>query len=251
MITERYKDNMKSLYVPTEFFQFAFKNRLLKEAELLIVLKFKFNDITKLKKEDIEYITTELGYKHAKSVKNLLKQLISLNWIGYNFNTKNYFIRSFNSIRKSLNLRRRLNAEFSYEFLKVFKIFGAAAVMKSLNIEYRRKLTFSKAEETRGSSFHALEMSTPISNEALSKILGVSLTAAHELKAEAKKLGFISVKKQVKKIVIKSSDLLPFKMHCPDLYKGAFCIGNNIYWRCIDKVESFIPTKRRSKLSQL
>jgi hypothetical protein len=248
MKTERGNKNIKSLKVPFEFCQYVIKNKLIKEARLLVMLKFQFKDITKIDHEDIVFLASELGYKCPKQIRSQLKRLIELNWIGYNFETQNYFIRGIDEIRKLLNFTRRQSAEIGYENIKKFKLFAASAVMRSLNNNYRRKLTYPEAEGNSGPSLQANGKSTPISNEALSIILGVSLSTAFQFKKDAAKAGFINLKKMFKKTPYKWKDIKAFIKGNPELAKRAVRKRRHIYLKEPDHVESLVIARRRKKI---
>lgn len=139
-------------------------------------------------------------YKHV----GWLKQR---NWIGYNRESKIYFIRSFKYVFKQENLEGKTCTVFSSKWFKSFKAYCSGSIIGYL-VKHQRK-----AERKKGRS----NQSRPVATSAISKIMNIPESTAYQLKQIATKAGYITKKRDFHCTGISSTYIQSFKKAFPDI----------------------------------
>lgn len=230
--------------IPIEFCWYVITKKVSREAQLYLYLKSICDGKIKIDRSLLIEIAQNLELKAFQTLRSALKRLIDKNWIGYNPKSKNYFIRSFAEVGRLHGFKRKLVAKFEIEDLIELKAFLIGAIVGDLIRNQKRKLKM--AERLKGRSFQPFEATAsfyPMANEALAKILGVSLHTAYSYKRLADKGGFINVKKNARELKVPLNEIFHFKKAFPEyaaklrvarLYKDEYIT----YLQEVDSVKS-------------
>ena len=139
-------------------------------------------------------------YRHVEWLKQR-------NWVGYNSQSKIYFIRSFKTIFKIENLEGRTCTVFSSKWFKTFKAFCSGSVIGYL-VKHQRK-----AERKKGRS----NQSRPVATSAISKIMNIPESTAYNLKQLASKHKFIHKQRDFYNTGISSFQIKRFRNVYPEI----------------------------------
>lgn len=219
--------------------------------QLYIVLKARCNGAIKLRKANLDEIRDELSYKSIRSVKNNLKILLDLNWIGHDRKSKTYYIRSFDRICKQCGLKITSCAEFNLKEINKFKAFIISSVIGALVAQQRRRNW--KAEAKHGGASHPTFHKPPlyyVSNLALSKILNISISTAFDYKVLGENSGYLKIRKNFARIGVPSTYQKQYKKANPEVSHRVRLRLNNIVLQESDSVISNIRFKKRGKKSK-
>ncbi len=237
------------LYIPLELCEYAIRNNLYRSLQLYIYLKSICCGKLKIRPSDYEQIGTAIGLTSGKAVKNNLKILLELNWIGYDKSTGYYFVRGFERVRAIHGFRSRTAAEFDTSCIADFKAFIAATKIGYLiNNQKRKKRAI---ELDKGSSAPVARHSSdfyPVTNEALAKILDISISTAYNLKQLAVASGFIAISKTFVDTGICADEQSLVKKGLPEIAQKMIIKESRILLQGKDMVRHFIRFKRRKKI---
>lgn len=244
---------VKTIKIPVEMCQFALMQNNTAPLKLLCLLKFEFDGIATTDRFDIKFIKEQLRYKDEKSIKHHLKTLIELNWIGYNYETKCYFIRGFESIRKSYGFKFRSSIEITTENLNDIKDICFTAVILSLIKVQKRKQYCAyerRGGRNTGRPIQPLPSTFAIAVRALSKILNLSCSTIHHLKENAKEKGYIKTYRKIISIDLPASLKPELIMQNEQLQKKLRIIDNKIAYEDSEHYSSPIKLRKRKKIEQ-
>jgi hypothetical protein len=237
------------LFIPVEMCSWAIRNKFIRPFQLYIHLKGSCSGKRKISKDDFKRIATDLSLKSYKSVENNLKLLLKRNWIGYSNNSGYYFIRGFDVIRKTHNLRFRSAARFDTDEILKFKAFIAGAVIGHLvNIQRRKRRV---TERKRSRSKQVIPPSSeyfPVSCLSVAKILNISISTAHRLKNFARKANYIDLKKNLTPIPVNIKYLKQYKKANEEFAHKIIVRKRKPYIQEIDTALPKIYFKRRKKI---
>ena len=193
----RFKKPKFSTCIPIELCAFAFRKKFVRPVQLYVLLKSICDGTIKLSKPYKKAIAKKIGFKTIKSVNNNIKLLMARNWVGYDKTSDVYYIRSYDRVMQSEDMKRGLRATFQLKDIKKMRAFLFGAVLTKLvayqNWRKTRELERIKGRSTPGSRDR--QTYYPIANLAIKKILRISISTAFELKKQAEIAGYIKVKK--------------------------------------------------------
>lgn len=201
------KHQYNKLTIPIELITYSYQRKLVKPLAFYIALKFysngKLSEFTAIK------LLTELfQIKQARTVKLHLQTLQTLNWIGYNPRSRNYFIRGFNTLINSHSFTKRHAASCYLKDLKNIESFFVGAVLsKHLNgkkylnvIRGKKNLAATNNRDVALQPTFSLSNHLGLSNSIIAQIFGCSYTRACQLKQQAATDGYIEAKHKYKMI---------------------------------------------------
>ncbi|MEP1035510.1 hypothetical protein [Ekhidna sp.] len=241
-----------TLYVPICLLEKCFKRRL-RELQVYLAMKFYCNGRLELT-SDLKYTLLEdvILVSSWKTINTALKKLVENNWIGFK-PPNNYYPRSFNTVCQLENCNGNQFVECAPDFLYSFRPFSVAAIVsaeiKKHKNQLKNKNLKSRIEESAngGSCQSILKLRSDwMSANMLSSKLGISKSRAHELKQEAAKNGYISIKANRQELSLQTSEVGEFRK----LYNGDFWIEphpktGKVYVRGPDIITSHIRLKYR------
>lgn len=247
----------KHLTVPFEMIQFCYDNNFGKPLLVFLYLKSISNGIVNEKNICFKDFSAKSGIKDKRTFRKYLDILIDINWIGFNADSKNYFIRSFKRIRRSLGFRQRTGVIFETEYIPKFKGFieGAIICQKLRRQEFARKAKIrQKAGQAALKKGGALQAIQPIegvsdyvgmSNFRLSRLLGCSMSHANRAKIRAEKQGYLKTVKRFEVLAEKTSPNFNIRPHVADSHKTRFRVikrkGVRFYQLVHQKYDELIP----------
>ena len=120
--------------IPTQLADYVIQNDLVKPFQIYMYFKCCCNGFVNKKSEVFSNAKPALKINTNRTFKKHFEKLVELNWVGYNPTTKNYFIRSIDTIRVQLDFTKRQSATFSYKDINKFREF-LCAVIVSANIK--------------------------------------------------------------------------------------------------------------------
>lgn len=199
-----------TLNVPIKLCEYSLKHKLCKELRLFIYLKGTCEGTRQITYADVNQFGFHLK-KTPRTIQTGLKKLIGLNWIGYNFETKNYFIRSFDRLLKSLALGKSVNALLHFEDLEHLSAFCLSThltyLIKARRYHQRRNSTRIDQKRNALQGRKTPKMTSlltykphfnpeQIATVTLVNKFKRSKSNISHIKAEAVKAGFITVEKR-------------------------------------------------------
>ncbi|MCD6013091.1 MAG: hypothetical protein K0Q79_2953 [Flavipsychrobacter sp.] len=191
--------------------------------QLYVLLKTNCAGKLKLSNTDITLVASQLNVS-ARTVRNNLKKLLGLNWIGYNYRSKYYFIRSFETVRRMYEYTAKTKSSFDLRDILKFKAFVAATAIGKLvnNTINKEKSEKRKPTESnkKGLSKHQVSAYPgyyQMSNSGLAKCLGKSKSNAFKLKELAKEAGYIDVIQQYESTGVPANQWKAFMKGNPEI----------------------------------
>jgi hypothetical protein len=240
---------VKITLIPIELCQYALSNKKVRALQVFIWFKMNCSGKIKITSEIINEMAQDIGLKSIKTVKSAIHYLQGKKWITQSKRSGFFFIKSFERIREMKGYSARTGAEFYFSDIKNFKGFLVAAIISNLISVQKWRLGVTERKK-RGSMTVAHKPPTfyPVANEALAKILGVSVSTAWEWKKLAKKQRFIRIRKEFREIKIKPEFLPQFKKYSElnntIIKKGKVCE------QLPDKVATNLVLRNRKKLKE-
>lgn len=187
----------KTTLIPAEMCVYVLTSKLVRPFQVFILLKSKCCGKMRLSKSDMDNVALELGLKSGKTISTCLKKLIEINWVGYSKRSGYYFIKGFNQIRKQHKFYRRRGAEFSLDEIKNLKGFLIATTIGLLiNAQKRRRWAVELSMGGSKTPAYLRSKYFEMANEALAKILKISISTAFEWKNLAEVQGYIKIRKR-------------------------------------------------------
>ncbi len=120
--------------IPTQLADYIIQNDLVKAFQIYMYFKCCSNGFVNKKSEVFSNVKQALKINTNRTFKKHFEKLIELNWVGYNPTSKNYFIRSIDTIRIKHNFTKRQSATFNYKDINKLREF-LCAVLVSVNIK--------------------------------------------------------------------------------------------------------------------
>lgn len=194
------------LQIPIELIAYVMKNNLHKPFQVYLYLATHSNGVINEGNLDFTQMSESIG-RQRRTLKLHLSKLLSLNWIGYNSVSGNYWIRSLKAIRVKHEFKKRQAATFYLNYIKETRAFLAAAIIgagvkgSKYFYEVVKRGRLKSAATMRDAALQGLSSraaSSPISHygmplKTIATKLGCSPTTACELKQFAVKAGFLKV----------------------------------------------------------
>lgn len=252
----RYNDKSKQeikvvneyLKIPVDLCIYAFKHQLMRPFKLYILLNALTQGNVILSPDDFKLMCNLLKYKTDKSVKNNLRRLVEVGWVGQDTKSGRYWIRGFDELRNRLGLENRKAVEFGIEFMEDFEVFCFSAIVGKIIIrqEWRRRSARMKS----GSAFPDLPFKPgyfPMSNIYLSKVLYKSPSRVSQYKKLAKER-YLEIIPSQTTLPIRPSELPSFKSNDPESYGAMFIRGGTVIKPGIDLVRYLLTYRRRKKI---
>lgn len=236
---------MKKLVIPIGLCLFVIQNRLEAPFRLYIHLMKTSSGMKKLSSQDMELIARQLDYKSIRSVRNNLKRLLMLNWIGYDRRSQFYFIRSFDKLIHDLKIGHHGAIYFTNQNLDAF--IAAVAITHCENIIrfLKKKRSTGKRPLAPGNKGSALQEVVPMSIRYMAKVLKISPKKVHKLKALAGDHDFIKVINGSEDTGISSQFYREYIQAYPDDHVSA--VNGHLMVKKSDQIHSMIQIKKRRK----
>lgn len=240
------KSNIQTIFIPVDLAQYILTMKLYKQFQLYVYLKSQHsNGIFFSSSLDREKAKNNLHLKSIRTINNLLKKTIQLNWIGYKTQTRTYYIRSIDRLRILYNLNRRASFEFHINKMMSLKALMIAAVISNMIKAQERRL--KERVRTRGRTNQRSFSFFPVADKAVSKILNVSPSTAHLYKKLVIKHRLGEIKKILIETPLSKDYIGVMKMYDPLAYKAIIKKGY-IYIKGIDLMKVYMNFRRKRKL---
>ena len=244
----------RTIFLPLQLTNHVIANKLYKPFGLLVYLKFNCSGKIQINTADFDRIGKELR-KSGRTIRNNLKKLLELNWVGYNPKSKYYFVRSFGKIMQMFGFKTKSYAEFEEKDILLVKDFVfAAGIGQMINTQIRNKR--KKIAATHQGVINIAKLPTiqdslsfPISNLAASKCLNISKSGASKLKKQTSLSGFIKVQHSYKKTPFDVSYIHLFKAGNPEIAHCVAVEGGKVAIMMPDMVSHKIRFKTRGFVS--
>lgn len=199
----------KETWIPVSLALYAEKENLIEELKFYIGLKLICSGKIKADNKRFKALKLFLGIGSKTTVIKRLNALKKFNWIGFNPKSGCYFIRGYKRVCSDLNIPSKTCVEFDSENFKDFRAYVFAAVVgqRIKAMEYAKKRSKEKDEfvpqywlsgTNPDSPSHLLNLEyNGLSNSAMGKLTGKSLSRCSELKNLAEKSGFLWTKEKL------------------------------------------------------
>lgn len=186
---------------------------------------------------------------HPKTIQRYFTTLKKRNWIGYDSDSKIYFIRGFDRICFQESLEGRTGARINHEDLGKLKEFVLAVNIGYFAVRQRAKVWKYLSEQIKGRSVprNLLPTFYPVSNESISKIFGCSLSTASRWKKEAWDSGFLKVLKIRENVNLTQKQIIQGKKHGVEGFNWIKKDDQGYYIYLPDKIQPPKLYSRRGK----
>jgi len=232
--------------IPIDVCKYVLRHRLVNQFRTYLMLKSMCD--SKLK-HDHERLSKELAIS-SKTLSKHLKELIKLNWIGFDSKSKMLFIRGFDRIRLTYKFKSRtaiVCTKNDFKHLSAF-LFGAAIS----NILRAKKREIWRIAATKpGVAFASIRhpFYFEVANSYMAKVVDYSIEGSMKLKAKAEKAGYISTKENIE---ARSQDLLNIIYHKKNPYGNLIVrCRSGIGFQRPDFISSNMKFSRRKKITTL
>ena len=239
--------------ISVEFAEMVVREKWTNLFKLYLYLKW-YSKSGKIKlKDKTIYQNRPKGLKDRETFRKNLKQLISLNWVGYNPKSGYLFIRGFNFLNSQHGVKSKSAVLFYYEeninYLQVFlfaAVVGHKAIWQVSRKRFGRKKGRSKQNRRSPAFLYAQHY-----NGFLADIFQLDKARIRRLKKKAKELGYLNFRHvfdDSTKIHIKNSkELKTLKIHYPEIGKRVRYIDEKLVIQQADSFESLLHFRRRRK----
>ena len=235
--------------IPVEVCEYVIRKKFYRPMQVYIFLKVNCSGKIKKKELDYKIIAEALCLKSTRAVRNNLNILLKSNWMGYCKKSGYYYVRAFEKIRQMYGFYARTAAYFDGNEIHHMKAFIAAVKIAYLVNKQKRKKRAT--ERVQGRSIHIARSSSqyyPLANEAMAKVLEISISTAYQLKLLASNAGYIHIKKTFEEINCGAGEANLFKRGLPELADKVITNTGKIRLQGIDMVMHFIKFSKRKKL---
>ncbi|MDP1765193.1 MAG: hypothetical protein Q8L07_15030 [Sediminibacterium sp.] len=227
----------KYFNIPVELIEYAYHKKYEKEFRVYLYLKSKSDGIINEALIDYADFRLSTGIHDKRTFNKYRDSLLKLNWIGYNKDSKNYFIRGFGALRENIELKKRSGVILKYEDIKNLKSFMEGVIIcKSVRAQnfVTKKALLKKVGQAASKNGGALQadkflVNYPayygLSNLGIGRKLICSQSHANRAKKSAEKRGFIQTNKKEQTLAIVNSYDSLLKLHSEE--------GNKIIFRKI------------------
>jgi len=235
--------------VPVDLCEYAFKVKELKAFRVYVLLSALTQGNILISKMDEIVLCSMLGYKTNKSLHNQISRLTKMNWIGFDPSSKKYWIRGFDELRKTLDLKNRKAVEFGIEFIESFDSFCFSAIVGRIIIRqvWWRRLARMKS----GSAFQDLPSKPgycPIANILIANKLSISISSASRYKKKSVEDGYMEVLSTYRQTPIKKEELASCKINDYESFGKMFPRGGKVVEPGPDLVKVCLTYRRRKKM---
>lgn len=192
--------------LPVEIARYAYHHKHQKALALYLYLKFYCDGVIKNNHPAFSQSSALPIMNDDRTFQKYMRQLLALNWVGYNVKSGCYFIRGFDEIRVAYGFKKRQAATIEFKDISHIQAYLVAVIIGS-NIngqKYywerglgRRTAAMNKkgvAIQPGSSSTDSRPTYYGLSNAAIARELNCSVTRACELKQESEKLGYLWTK---------------------------------------------------------
>lgn len=242
-----------TLSVPIELFIKAQQMGFKRELAFFLLLKLVYrNGKTRLDGTERSFLELTNQIKTRKTTKKIISKLLDLNFLSYNPKTQYYILRSFDKIRKLLNLESRLAFPIGYYNYQKLDAVTGAVIYGYLHKDFWRKVKREKSVQIKGSTcnfqsatFNFKNHFAPVSVYGVQQIFDIPIATASRLKTAAKKEKYIKVKHNFEQITIDEAVILKYNR----LKKAELRFRKGKYYlQSIDTVCPLFYFKKRKSL---
>lgn len=247
------------LVIPVSLCYLVLRKRLSRPFQIYLWLKINTSGKLRVDKVKKESMMIDCKIKSKKTINKDLLILEDQNWIGHNKISGYYFIRGFDTLRYFYKQNSRVAVIFEFNYLTHIKEFLFAVVIGDLLKKQERKRWRTDLKRGRSKQLlHLIPYYHPISLDAISKVLNISKSTAHNYKDQTKRIGFINFNKDYICSGINIEDKTQLYFHLSHLRKYHPKIGNrmtikenDMVIKMPDLISSNIIFKRRKKLNYI
>lgn len=237
------------LLIPVELCFYVVRKKLFSPFRLYMYLKCNSNGTINLDNKRLKMIAYDLNLKSTKTIRNNLKMLIDLNWIGYDKRSKTCYVRGFERLRVKHGFKSRTAAEFNTSDCIKIKGFVIGATIGYL-INKQKKARWVNVRKTGRTIQFTCQPSLffPVANKALSKILNISMSTASLYKRIAVKDKFIVIKRDYKPLGVSMKEKELYLKAFPNMTGKIITRNDKLYVICPDLLATNIRYKKRKKI---
>lgn len=233
------------------------KHNLEKPFQLFLFLKLLYREgKTKMSPIELQAIAQLMGFADTRPVKKHLKKLEELEWIRKNERTGFYIFVGFDKLRLKHDWESRASVYVRLKEINNLFAFIGAAIFTYQHKDFWRKVKRERSVRIKGRTYHSLSPSfnfkrhhAPIATTGIKALHGISTSKVSEMKIEAHKLGYISVRKDFEELPYTRDEINVMIKHA-DLPRHIRKINQKFFLQLIDLVLPNIDVKRRHKLGR-
>lgn len=93
--------------IPISVIRFVIQNNLIRAFSIFLYLKNRCDGVMSANELSYSEMGESVGIKDKRTIQKYMNKLLSINWIGYNRKSKNYFIRGFRNVMQAKGLTSR------------------------------------------------------------------------------------------------------------------------------------------------
>lgn len=238
---------MRTFFIPVELCEYVLRNKLSKPFKLYLLLKASCDGKIKIASKDFSALATSLGYVSSRSVRNNLKHLLRLNFVGYNPKSGFYFIRGFDRLNEAFKIQTRTTAECDIRDIDKVQSFCMGAVCGYIVKDQRKRRWLLERKKGR-SNPGGLPTHFDLANDILVKKLKLSLNTVYRLKQAAHHDGFIDIQKKFRPLYVQASQSRLYKKANPEIAHRVVVREGMLYLQMPDQIQSRIRFRSGKKI---
>lgn len=244
------------VHVPVALCEYACSHNYLPHLSAYLCLQINGDGILQVK-EARRLLRTLPGLTSLPSIRKVLAELISMNWVGLNQAKNMIHVRSIRRVCAELGLSPSKVIRFNSSELHQVKYFAYGSV---INAKLIQQCTAIKLQKSRIPVANKSEATLPgsypgLGKYGLSKLLMCSPTKALRIKSRCAKLGYLKVHRKARKIMEISQadfrlstflkDIFPEKSFLLSFRKNVITGNVEVYERLYDEMVPMMKVKKR------
>jgi hypothetical protein len=218
--------------IPISIIQYVIHNDMVRAFSIFLYMKSICDGVLSEKNLSFSELGETVGIKDRRTIQKYLKQLLAINWIGYNKISGNYFVRGFQYVKNAQGLISKTGVRIDRNRLKTLKSQLYAGLisfrlrgLKTAQRMFLKKKVGPSALQKHGAlqkvmAYYNLRQYFGLSNTQLAELFKCSKSEANRIKMACIKDGLLLAKRQFKLLAVLPS---------PDyLFKQTFIHPNRI-----------------------
>lgn len=197
-------NQVSTLNVPTDLIEYVARHKKEKHFALFLSLKFRYREgKCRLSEIDLQELAKSRNYKHSKSVRRKIQELIDMKWIMQNDKNGYLLLKSLNALKADYDLSRSRSIKIDEPQSQDIQATIGYVLYGILYKNQRRRTCKHGGVRLQGSTYNSMHSSfylATISHKAISEVFSISQSRAYRFKKSALDAGLIHVQKNWIKI---------------------------------------------------
>ena len=253
-----------TLNVPLRLMEFALREKKTQQFKLYLYLKFHSSGKVLLSTQFKTQVALDI-HLSIRRINELLQELKKINWLGYNYKTRMYYVRGFNTVCQLHKFNAKHAFEISKDWITQIKEFCLISYIAYILVNRRWRDRMEKKLDKNGRSWLGQKNTSPFqsqydlfdSNEFskfmvpspfLGRQLKMSISTISALKKKAVATGYLEVRENFK-CISENPDIAcainQYRRSCPDIEGKLSWQDEKLFYHSSDSFKTHITFKNR------